>query len=251
MIPYQDHKLLIFIHIPKTAGSTLQQLIFHNYRDAERFVLGKASESDKREGKPFREIYSEQLQRIKAGGDDGLAAVRVLFGHMDFGLHRYLKRDAQYATMIRHPVSRVVSHYRFVRRSPAHYLHDRVVSEDISLEEYIGMTKAKELDNGQVRNLFGESQRNIAFGSCAREHLNTALENIDRHFFFVGVQERFVDSVKELARITGWRVPELQARNVSDAEPEEVPPGVAEEILAHNRLDMELYERLNRDGSAM
>jgi len=245
MIDRDADKVLIFIHIPKTAGSTLQQVVYNNHSDCEICILGRPSADDIAQGRGFGEVHRNHLQFIKSGSLDQKSRLKVLFGHMEFGLHRYFPNGAQYATVLRHPVSRIVSHYNFVRRSPAHYLHDKVVGEGISVADYIEGTRSKELNNGQVRILFGEEHKRIPFGECSSEHLDRAMENLENHFVFVGIQEKFRQSTEALARIMNWSVPEIKNRNVSDnSEKEPITRETSERFLLHNELDMLLYRKV-------
>jgi len=245
MIPRDPSKPLIYIHIPKTAGTAMQALVRRNVpEDQVRFLGAPGPEAGR--VRSFRRRWGAEVHRLENSGFEDKRAPKVLFGHMSFGLHRAFPAGAQYLSMVRHPVARVVSHYRFVKRSPNHHLHDLVRRKALSLADYVDGTAAQVLNNGQVRCLFGDAHRQIGFGDCGREMLEQALSHIDEHFVFVGVQELFEYSVSRLCRALGWAEVELEPRNVSADAPQHVGDAVAARILEYNSLDMALYEQIRR-----
>jgi len=57
---------------------------------------------------------------------------RLLHGHLSYGWHELLPQEATYFTIVRDPVSRVVSHYNYVkfRTDHRHYLRETVEKEE-------------------------------------------------------------------------------------------------------------------------
>src|SRR4051812_34539471 len=82
---------LILIHIPRTAGQTLNGIIGRNYRPSEVFTCS-GSVGDE----------------LSISGFD-TRALRVVRGHVSYGIHERLDAPAVYATFLRRPLSRVVS----------------------------------------------------------------------------------------------------------------------------------------------
>src|SRR5262245_10933147 len=104
---------VIFLHIPKAAGSTLLRIL-DGYYSKERIF----------------DIIGSRLKETTAEFT-GLPAARraeimLLRGHMPFGLHEYLPKPSTYITMFRNPTARVVSGYYFARTHRAHYLHEPI-----------------------------------------------------------------------------------------------------------------------------
>lgn len=223
---------LIFLHIPKTGGTTLQWALKRQYGREGTFCVrgdldGVAAELDA--------LEPEERRRI-----------RVIHGHMGIGLHQRLPGPARYFTMLRHPVDRVISHYYYVRRRPHHHLHEPIAA-GMSLQEYVETGAgglSKELDNGQTRVLAGEVPRAAPLGGCTRDMLETARHNLDTLFGGVGISERFDESLLTFRRAFDWNLPFYVTRNVTKARPavEEVDDATVRVIRRHNELDLELYE---------
>lgn len=208
---------VIFVHIPKTGGTTLHTILRKAYRDGF-FDNNRAQ----RLGEPdFKTMSSEAKEKVQ-----------LVKGHVQFGFHRFaLDPDSvRYFTFLRDPVDRVESLYRHIVRVEMHPLHAEVAEMD--LREFALGNLSKDVDNGQVRFLCGGR---IAHGEVDRDHLDRAKQNIEDRFVFVGQMDRFDDSVVKLAESLDWnRVPRYDRRNVA-------PP--ASGRLVDDELDAVIRER--------
>lgn len=215
---------LIFLHMPKCAGSTLQEVLFRQYPDRQcRRVASPPSE--------FRNLsWAERKD------------VRCLAGHGSFGLHSLLEGSTEYITMLRRPVERVISTYYYVAQSPGHRHYEAVTGEEgMSLYEYVssgGINVSGGLDNKMVRHMAGDA------GASGRKLLRQAKKNWDEWFGVVGLVERFDESLLLMKERYGWGDVAYRKWNVTRDRPsrEDLPERVIEEIEARNRLDIELYE---------
>jgi hypothetical protein len=85
--------ILIFLHIPKTAGTSFNHIL--------------------------RDIYGKSFYRVKPGGKWRKAkrlpvSTRCVTGHMPYGIHKKWKlEDFQYVTLLRYPVDRIISLWWF------------------------------------------------------------------------------------------------------------------------------------------
>jgi hypothetical protein len=220
---------VIFLHIPKAAGSTLLRILDRYYSKDSIF-----------------EIVGSRLQETMAEFTSLPAARRaeimLLRGHMPFGLHEYLPQPTTYITMLRDPAARVVSGYHFARKRPAHYLYEPINGKNLDIERFVSTGVTTETDNGQLRLLTGHID-DIENGGCTRQLLDQAKSNLSKHFAVVGLSERFDESLLLMKRKLGWnRLPLYLKRNVAKQRPPELPQHVLSTIHKHNELDYELYE---------
>lgn len=226
---------VIFLHIPKAAGSTLHSVLRGFYpRDAVCHIPV---------AKPDREAVYADLSLEER------ARIRLIKGHLLFGIHRHVPDRSTYITVLRHPIDRVVSHYYYVRRTPRHRLFERLTSSDMSLEAYVSSKAALELNNGQVRALYGPDHLRVEYGECKPAMFEQAIHNLRTHFSAVGLTDRFDESLLLMRHLLGWsRWPFYVARNVAENRPavRRVPPHVIRKIEQDNELDLELYEIARR-----
>ena len=219
---------VIFLHIGKTAGTTLRQVLRRNFR-ASQVMLVRVH------GRP----REETLDRFAALPEAMRARPRLLVGHTVYGLHEFVPRPSVYISMVRKPFSLVLSQYRFVLRTPGHRHHEIVTSKRMSIGDYVKSGISMEMDNSQTRAIAGD--RSTPFGGCSNEMLETAKRHIDRSFAVVGLTERFDESLILLRKMFGWSKLHYVSANVAPREPLEISDEVRDLIEEHNRLDNELY----------
>ena len=134
-------KKLFFVHIPKTAGSTLVEHFKRVAPDTCQFFY-RAEQKDKylsRRGESF--IYFDK---------------NLLGGHIQ--LHEELAANSDdpiYLSFVRHPVDRLVSYYRFARRSGFADLAAQTAraTDFDQFVSFLGKKRPRILNNQQCRFL--------------------------------------------------------------------------------------------------
>ncbi len=217
-----DDKAVIFLHLPKTAGTTLNRIIEWQYSPLAIFTMD-----------PYRiRATPERLQKLSERRRRSLRMVR---GHLYFGVHEFLPQGATYFTMLREPVARFFSSYYFIQRRPLHPMHHKVTTERIGVEDFLRLTPRRQ--NLQCSMISGIKND----GTSDERLLEVAKENLAKSFSVVGIAERFEESLMLMATTYGWEIPFYENRKVSKTKPK-VDPGAVEMIREHNRLDLELYD---------
>lgn len=227
-----DDKVLVFVHIPKAAGSTLHHLLEMQYAPEESFATCSTPR-----------YPHNDLTHFEALGEDELARIRLLNGHMGYGLHRRLPRPAVYITYLREPVERVLSHYSFERTLPQSPVYPYLQSGDMDLKEYVRYyTEAAEMDNLQTRMIAGNWHKR-GFGPCTPAMLDEAKHNLRERFAVIGLAEAFDASYLLLKRYFGWRLTYFSRRNKTRERlyRDHISSDELAYICDHNRFDLELY----------
>ena len=85
----------------------------------------------------FLDSLYEPLERIEEIPLERRRAARAVTGHLHYGVHRHMPQECDYITMLREPVARVVSMYRFILGNPRNWLHDEVAGSGMGLEEFV------------------------------------------------------------------------------------------------------------------
>jgi hypothetical protein len=217
--------LVVLIHIPKTAGTSLKSMFARAY---PRDTLTDAGNYLRSERGVAAKLKSARL-----------AKGRVTVGHVPYGLAReHLPSETRYVTFLREPVERVLSHYYgHIRRTQRNVRLG--VPTAASLEEALDMG-IPELNNLATRLLCSDP-------SPMRDLRSTALEEAEsnlRDFAFVGITERFDESTLLLQRTL--KIPavpyERQHVGVARVQQEDIPAEQRKRILEMNSLDLQLYE---------
>lgn len=222
-------KKAIFIHIPKTAGSTFTQLLVNNYAEEERFPTSWSNILAGR-GDGLDKLDSQHQQQL-----------RLIYGHQPFGNQRYLSGESHYITFLREPVDRAISHYYFLNGNAPnrdalfqHLLYDYQ-------SRWNGLPTIYLISNFQTRWL-----SNALFGmayATEEDMLEAALKNLEQ--MEVGLVERFDESVDRFCRLLQLSKAELVDEKVSQTRPRmhELPEPVMTRLRQINQLDEKLYQR--------
>jgi Galactose-3-O-sulfotransferase len=237
---------IVFLHLPKTAGKTLTAALRYKYPSETLFL----------------DSLNEPLEKVGEVPLEDRASARVVTGHLHYGVHRYIPQPSEYVTMLRDPVARVLSMYRFIAGNPRHWFHDDLVRQRIGLEQFVQEAADPGVDNLQTRLIAGRDPGRIlaraANGRPARKQPSEldegALEDAKRNleaFLVVGLTERFDESFILLRRALGWKLPMYETHNVSKRpRSESATPEALELIRDRNRLDLELYDHARELFSA-
>lgn len=227
----------IFVHMPKTGGSTLQEILQRQYPlDVTMDMYRNSVKSVQSSVDRLRRLPEQERGRI--------ACVK---GHIPFGIHRWLPRPPRYITMLRDPVQQTVSDYFFALNTPGRKLFERMRRDRPSLKDFVVMRHDQGLSDIYCRLLseavnwddVADSSRTLPPGA-----LGTAKENVERYFAVVGITERFDESLLLMQSAFGWRDVYYERANVTRDKPAQVTL-TGEELDAirlYNGQDIELYE---------
>ena len=107
---FKKNKLLVFLHIPKTGGTTLTEII-------ERQIGVNH----------FYDVKKDIRKAVKFIDDKEIKCIK---GHMPFGIHKYIKKSCKYITMVRDPFDTAISSYYYILRKKNHHLYEKVKKLD-------------------------------------------------------------------------------------------------------------------------
>jgi len=219
---------LIFLHIPKTAGVNVRELLARQYPGPQTFIRGAPEH--------------QTLFHMSRGERE---TYRVVGGHFRFGLHILFDSPSRYLTLLRDPIERVISHYSYIRWQAGHPWHRRVVESGVSLEQWVRLGIGGGEDNLQIRYLTDYSGKVVAFRETTRQMLEEAKRVLSERIDFLGVTECYEESVRLFTRQLGWHEPlQIERLNASPnrVSAADLPLGTRAAIVEHNELDIELYE---------
>jgi hypothetical protein len=219
----------IFLHIAKTGGTTLSFPLRRLYGPWRTHHIGNQDHDGVR---PTSYCALSEARKER---------VRLIKGHVFYGVHEYCPGPARYFTLFRKPVDRVASFHRMLKKEWP--------SSDVgrmSLRRYIEEDHYPR--NGQVRRVAGKPPEE---GPCTEATLKTALRHLKADFPVFGLTERFDESLILMKRRLGWEGMPYYVRSRvgrrtngeeddgADAGPD---PETRERIRAQNALDVRLYD---------
>jgi galactose-3-O-sulfotransferase len=215
---------VIFLHVPKTAGTTLNRLIEWEYPLFEMYSIDPV----------FFRWSASHLWQLPARR---LKRTRMFKGHMLFGLHEILPQPATYITVLRDPIDRVISAFYFMRSYVLHPLYWKFKRENWTLEDFV---RRSPRENVQSKILAGAEYNS----PCTEEILAQAKENLFEHFSVVGLSERFEESLALMKLRFGWKLQRYSSFNVTQARPKkaDLPQPTLDLIVEKNSFDLALYE---------
>lgn len=233
---FKKTRFYIFQHIPKTAGTSFRQYILQVF-GPKRVLL----------------IYPEdpycRYSNVIAKPEKQLKQYDAFFGHMHFGLHRYLPGRARYFTFLRDPLDRVVSNYQHHRTRPGAPFHEHIKARNMGLEAFVCSGLTVETDNLMTRAISGIA-RELPYGQCDERLLEVAIRNLRDHYeevlFVEDMQVSLARLKKSLPRSARSRMrkesmPLLNA-NAQSSEEQALSTAMRDLLHEKNSLDVRLYE---------
>jgi Sulfotransferase family len=231
---------IFFMHVPKCAGKSIHVLLSQ-----------KVS---------ARDICPQPPHGVWTWRADEVRGYALYSGHFFYDFIREIDPNGTKLTILRHPLSRVVSTYDFWRSYHWEYIRE-------SLPEVNGPAVAKAGTFGDFLESGSDFVQTYIYNTAARQLLGSKFATIWpddealiaqsrevlRGFDWVGVTEAFEPSMRSLSQLLGLRPPRTQPREglTYDAQTdpnrelvEKTQPTEAERrrILEGNRVDLALYE---------
>lgn len=221
--------LPVFIHIPKTAGTAFRAVIEHNVEAAERVEIYRTGGISL-----ARALWNERAR---------LPAARIALGHFEHRVGEFIERECRYFTMLRDPVERVLSLYKFLKHDfKEHPLHRKFNSGDLDFDTWVNR-RPRNASNVMTKMISGLATE---YEDCTPNMLDRAIRNL-RAMPAVGLQEHFNESVDRICAALGWK-PIYPQRNRSGMqnrqfiESEEIGETTLQRIREINELDTALYQ---------
>lgn len=168
---------IISIHVPKTAGTSFNELLELNY--GKNYCLADINYS-------VNEIISKQLISDET---------KVIFGHIS--ANKYISfsslQNIKMIVWLREPIRRLISWYCYCISSPPEFFGG-------GFQSFVNKEKPSFMDFAQMLE--------------TRNTMSRQLKGVDlNNFYFVGIQEYFQEDVYLLSEMLCWSKPIIKAAN--------------------------------------
>lgn len=221
-----------FLHIPKTAGSTLREVFRKNFGEDFLLVPGNNPFEGMQKAQKY-ELWDEKKMIWLHGDFDSCINASSVF------------------TMLREPLARMESFYFYVKSQPNHYLYN--LSHTVSCIEFFEKAESLEINNGQARIIAG-------FGGYHKMHASNqhtitdtdllvkAQNNLFNEIHTFGLQNYFFESLVLFENALKWKkgiaYNSLNKRTDAFAS-SRFSQKELDCIKAVNAVDIELFEEAN------
>ncbi|MDS9467717.1 sulfotransferase family 2 domain-containing protein [Paracoccus sp. MBLB3053] len=212
---------LFFMHITKTAGGSLKELL----------------KTAARAGDDISFHYPDEPQFRRHFDYDRLP--RIMFGHFVYGAHERADAAPNYACFLRDPMARTISHYHHLKNNDNSKVGTTLRSFD-TMASYLRHARHWEFDNFLTRTISGVAAQ-ARFGDVGYNTYERARQNLRWQFSYIGLFEQMDESLQRLRTIVpgiGQTLPSVNRGKYS--------PEVTDEeyrlLRALNRFDEMLYE---------
>ena len=203
-----NEPIFVSLHIPKTAGMTLLHILVDIYGDR------------------LQRAYQPPRAGVEPSETDGWPDITdpaCIHGHGVIKRFPWVLRvpDARWITFLREPLARAVSMFRFRQR---YRPWDSTVDSEPPPED-LATFLLEQHDHNAYAQWFAKSGRS------------------PNDFFFVGISERFDDSIVVLSRMMGWQGPQYSSKNRSPGPAPSVSSDVAKRFREVNSEDCDIYAK--------
>src|SRR5689334_18470846 len=179
-------KLLNFVHIPKTAGTTFISILKNNFKPEDILQIDGLD--------PDRTF--ESIKNVPGVEN----RYKIIMGHWSIKFEPLFKtRSIVRIVFLRNPVDHVISTYYYIRKTPKHKQYALV--NGLMLSEFITLRKKMNLDNIQTRhlaciatNMVGSE---IDFSQSGQKYLELAKEEL-ANSTYVFLTEKFDEGLQIL-----------------------------------------------------
>jgi hypothetical protein len=229
MSPVEAMPLLVFQHIPKTAGISIRSFLWQLWPEGQVWPAeeGTAKKAHRARSYPWRE----------PGFWRGLRGVAGHFPHGYDLIDHLPARPTLFASVLREPVARAISSYDYIRRTPKHHLYESL--SRLSLLEALEQNEAfaAQMRCGQLRYVFGDARNEVVqLALTERSHL---LGRMDALPAFVAALARFAGRAQD--------APALPRKNTAADKPARLPPAMTQ---PDHRRAVALLREWNRAETA-
>ncbi len=203
---------VLFMHIPKTAGTSLGLILNRHYRSR------------------LLKVYEPEEVRHGIAPKDAIACL----GHFRFGFHQKIGWDkgASYVALIREPSEHAWSHFHYLKKQ-------QKIDASLSFSEFLNQAYGY---NFQLRFVSGVED----IRGREEDVLQNCLKHLETNFLMIAPTEHFDEALLLLKPLLGWKAISVYHRlNEQKGKPRmsDEERALCREILAPEHR---LYEEVQR-----
>jgi hypothetical protein len=196
-------RTFLFHHIGRSGGGDIDDICIELYGDATFHVTQR--------------LGYERLDQYLSSSVTEQLKTKVITGHNTFGLHELIPNDYAYFTLLRDPVNEFLSQYYWFINGLGKEEHRKHISmplEEFGIEHYIEYAEKNGFDTITETNWLathwqgertGKEARLAIKEPCSQEIFELAQDNLQQHYSFIGITEKYTESIFLLGKMMNWK----------------------------------------------
>lgn len=239
-LPPKIVQTIIFAHYGSTGGDSFTQCLLPHFEkhQATSYHVGK-----------------QHRDKIKNMPADQRSQLRFIYGHWSLGLDREIEQGSVYITLLRHPVKHFISQYYWAKHAAA----DRAQRPEYatsSLRQWVDIQLSKadpQHTGGYITDFFSipsypwkDDWKTKTAKAPLADKTRVALATLEQHFGFVGITDKFEESLFALSCLMGWeKVYYWKLKSSSGLTPavEELPAELVRDIKILTAPSIAVYTK--------
>ena len=213
-------KIVLFTHIPKTAGTSFKESVI--YPNVERI----------RKFSGFKDLILNRRKDFDA-----------MEGHYPYGVHYFIPAPVYYITILRKPLDHAISYYHFVKQCDySNYKHPSL--EDAKRYDLQTFYTLPKYANMQTKFIAGFPFNRMGAVIGQKRLLAIAKKNLTKRYHSFGLLSQIDLYQEHVAKEFGWKNMSIvnQSKQTRSRPKEmELSASVRHAIEQSNALDFELY----------
>lgn len=221
-----DSVLWIFLHIPKTAGSSFRLALASEVKPEYNISIDKTRGIQKRD-----DAFGEAIDEFLAKEKD--RPFRFASGHLKMAealrIRAAIQRPVKFITILRDPVDRVISEFRYQCTS-THPQHQEFLHSFPTLDSFVTHPRSQ-----------NKMRRHLAMPG---ETVEATISRLEVDFSLVGVVEFYPQFVQRCSELVGEQLPYVRERVTQRTADNDIDVTEAQrmKIRQLNQLDQQLWQ---------